>query len=128
LFRHLDYDDPRPFCGELMIILGQEVVEQVGKCSRCFDTGGTRADDYEGKFAILNQTWVAIGGFESVQDLVAELDRIRQRVEGKGMLGGAGSIEVINRSAPSQHQIVVSDLVAILQMDCAAGNVNAGHR
>ena len=44
------------------------------------------------------------------------------------MLGGAGSMEVINRSAPGQHQIVVSDLVAILQMDRAGCDVNAAHR
>ena len=35
------------------------------------------------------------------------------------MLGGTGSIEVIDRGAPGQHQIVVSELVAILQMDCS---------
>ncbi len=66
LLRPLDDDDPGLFCGELMVIPRQKVVEQIGQRSRRFNTGGTGANNDESERAILNQARVAVGGFESV--------------------------------------------------------------
>src|SRR6266404_6311296 len=114
LLPHLHNDYPSLFCGELMVIAGQKVVEQVGERSRYLDTRGACADDNKIQPPVFDRSGVAVGPFESLQNSVSESNCIHQSVKRKRMLRCAGSTEVVNSRSPRQDQVVVSDLVAIV--------------
>ena len=69
------------------------------------------ADNNKIERTVFNQSGVAVGRFKSFQNSVAELDRIHESVEGKRMLLGPGSVEIVDGRSPGQHQVIVRGVV-----------------
>ena len=78
--------------------------------------------------AIFNQSRVAVGRFKSFQDPVTKLDRIRESVERKRMLGCPRSVEIVNGRSSGQNEIVVRDLLAVVELNVLTGRINSHHR
>src|SRR6266550_7647496 len=80
-FPHFHNDDPRFFGGEVVVIAGEKVVEEIRERACGFNSRWPGAYNHKVERAIFNQSRVAVGRFKSFQYSVAELDRIRESVE-----------------------------------------------
>src|SRR3954452_16027579 len=96
LFPHLYQNYPRVFGCELMVILRQKIVEHVRKSPRSLNAGWSGANDDKIQHAVFDQCVLAVGRFESLQNSVAERDRIHKGVEREGVLGSTSSVEVVH--------------------------------
>src|SRR5260370_37166214 len=97
-----------------MVVARQKGVEQVGERSRYLDTCWACNEDDKIQRAVFNQSGVAVGRFELLQNSVAECNRIHQSVKRERILRCARSTEIVNSGSPCQDQVVVRELAAVI--------------
>src|SRR5450756_3200864 len=99
---HLDHDDAGSVHIRSAVALGEHLREQFCQRPGRLDAGWPAADNDAGECPFVNELWVAFGCLEAAEDVLAELDRFAQRVQGEGVVGNTWDPKVVGRRAGSE--------------------------
>ena len=120
-----DVGPPQPGAG---VVLGQHHVEQLDEGAGQLHPGRPAAGDDHRERPLVDQGRVAGGPLELAQDVVAQAHRRGQGLEGEGVVGHAGHAEVGRHRPRGQHQVVVGQAAAVVELDVAGVEVDRLHR
>jgi hypothetical protein len=106
---------------------GEHLREQLGHRARGLHAGRAPADDDAGERAGLGEARLVLGGLEAAEDVVPEPDGLGQRVQREGVVGDARDAEVVRGRPGREHERVVAEEGAVLELDPASVAVEADH-
>ena len=92
-------------------VVAQRVRDEIGELGERFDPRVAGTDEDEGQVRLASSgIELGIGTLELVQDVVSEIDRVREILEPDRVLGEAGDRKRPGDRAERQHQVVPRDL------------------
>ena len=93
--------------------MAQRVADEVGELGQRLDARIARADEHEGQLR-LGSAAVRSGHRppRAAEDVVAEVDRVREVLEAERVLGEAGDRQHARDRAEREHRLLVADLEA----------------
>jgi len=92
------------------------------------DARRAAADDDDVERAVLDDARVAVGRLPALEQVVLQMDRVRQRVHRERVLGRAVRAEEVHLRAEAQHEIVVVQRVEVVERDAARVEVDPRRR
>ncbi len=125
---HLHQHHVGPSQSRTGVVLGQHHVEQLDVGARQLHSRRPAPGDHDRERPLVDEGRVAGGPLELAQDVVAQAHRRGQGLEGVGVVGHARHAEVGRHRACGQHQVVVGQAAAVVELDQAAIEVDRLHR
>ncbi len=93
-------------------VVAQGVANEVGQLGERFDTRVPRADEDERELALgLARVGRGRGGLEPAEDVVAQVDGVREALEPERVLGQAGDRKRPRHRPERDHEVVVLDVL-----------------
>ena len=98
-------------------VLAEDADADLEEPSGHFDAGRASTDDDEGQQPAVDQLRMGVGHFDAAKDVISQSRRVGQRVQGEGMVLGAGHVEVRSARPAADDQVVVGECLAIVEVD-----------
>src|SRR4029079_18722034 len=102
----LDENHTRLLLRDARIVRVEIRAIQLGERSGRLDAGRSAAYDDDVERAVVDESAVLVGRLPTLDDMVLELDRIRQRVHGKRVLSSALRPEEVHLRPEREHEVL----------------------
>jgi hypothetical protein len=97
------------------VVAPEHDAEQLGQRARGLDAGGPAAHDYEVELTPVDERGLGVDGLEPFEHVVAQADRVLERVQGRGVVRGPGHAEPGGHGAHGHHQVIEGHLEVVGQ-------------
>ena len=124
----LDEDDAGLLLREVRIVRDEVRPVQLGQSSRRLDAGRSASDHDDRQRTVVDELAVLVRRLPALEDVVLELDRVRQRVHGKRVLVGALRPEEVHLRPEGEDEEVVGDGRETVEADFLRLEVDPGDR
>ena len=91
------------------VVLREVAPVELGDRAGRLDPGRAAAHDDDVESAVLDQARVPVGGLPALEQVVLEVNRVRQRVHREGVLRRAGGAEEVDLGPETEDEVVVRD-------------------
>ena len=124
----LDKNDARLLLWKGRIVRNEVRAVELGEGSRRLDAGRPASDHDDRQRTVVGELAVLVGRLPALEDVVLELDRVRQRVHGKRVLGSALRPEEVHLRPEGEHEEVVGDGREAVEADFLRLEIDPGDR
>ena len=112
----LDKNDASVVRRHVGIVLGQLRAVELRQRAGGLDAGRPAAHDDDVQRAVLHEARVLVHGIPSLEQVIPEAQRVRQRVHRVGVLGRAFCSEEVDFRPQSEHEVVVRQRLELLEL------------
>ena len=122
-----DEHDPSRVRADVRVVLAEEAGVELSEGSGGLDARRAPADDDDVQRPVVDQRRILVRGLPQAQDLVLEPDRVGERVQREGVLGGALDAEEVDLRAETEDEVVVAQRLQFGELHLTRVEVDRGH-
>jgi hypothetical protein len=122
----LDEDDARLLLRSVRVVLGELRAVELGDRSRRLDPRRAATDDDGVQGAVLDHARVVVCCLPPLDEVILELDGVRQRVHRERVLAGPFGAEEVHLGSEAKDEVVVLDRVDLVEAGLACVEVDGG--